>query len=115
MQDQQMRLEVVPGQRPGESIARLNGSLSLGNISEFQEKVRTDKSQSLIIDLSRVPFIDSAGIGALVGVHVSRQKDGRRLALVGANDRIRDALRITHVEQFFTFFSRQEDAEAAPL
>ena len=108
-----MQLEVLPGRRAGEYVVRMNGPLMLGNISEFQQKVRSDKSLSLILDLSQVPFIDSAGIGALVGVHVSRKKEGRRLALVGVNDRVREALRTTNVEQFFAIFFTQEEAEAA--
>lgn len=107
-----MQLEVLPGRRAGEYIVRMNGPLMLGNISEFQQKVRSDKSHSLILDLSQVPFIDSAGIGALVGVHVSRKKEGRRLALVGVNQRVREALRTTNVEQFFAIFATQEEAEA---
>jgi anti-sigma B factor antagonist len=113
MQEQPMRLVVLPGKRHGEFIARMNGPLTLGNISDFQEKVRTDKSPYLIIDLTQVPYIDSAGIGALVGVHVSRKKEGRRLALVGVNGHVRDALRTTNVEQFFSIFATQEEAEAA--
>ncbi len=113
MQEQPLRLEVLPGRRPGEYIVRMNGPLTLGNISDFQQKVRTDKSPFLIIDLSQVPYIDSAGIGALVGVHVSRKKEGRRLALVGVNGHVRDALRTTNVEQFFAIFPTQEEAEAA--
>ena len=107
-----MRLEVLPGQRAGEYIVRMDGPLMLGNISEFQQKVRSDKSLSLILDLTQVPFIDSAGIGALVGVHVSRKKEGRRLSLVGVNRHVRDALRTTNVEQFFAIFSTLEEAEA---
>lgn len=113
MQEQPLQLEVLPGRRAGEYIVRMNGPLMLGNISEFQQKVRTDKSLSLILDLTQVPFIDSAGIGALVGVHVSRKKEGRWLALVGVNDRVRDALRTTNVEQFFAIFPTQQEAEAA--
>ena len=84
----------------------------LGNLLDFQQKVRSDSSPSLILDMSKVPFIDSAGIGALVGVQVSRRKDGRRLSVVGANERVRESLRMTNVEQFFYFYATQEEAEA---
>jgi len=54
--------------------------------------VRTNKSEKLILDLTEVSYMDSAGIGALVGAYVTHHKDGRSLALVGASDRIRHAL-----------------------
>lgn len=112
MQEQPIRLEMVPGRRKGENIVRMEGPLMLGNLLDFQQKVRSDSSASLILDMSKVPFIDSAGIGALVGVQVSRRKDGRRLAVVGANDNVRKSLRMTNVEQFFYFYETQEEAEA---
>ena len=55
----------------------------------------------------------SAGIGALVGAYVTRQKDGRSLGLVGVNQRILHALEVTRVETFFRFYSTVGEAEAA--
>ena len=50
-----------------------------------------------------MPYIDSAGIGSLVGAYVSHQKEGRSLALVGVTERVLNALKVTRVEQFFRF------------
>jgi anti-anti-sigma factor len=57
--------------------------------------------------------MDSAGIGALVGAYVTHQKDGRHLALVGVTDRVRSAMQITRVEQFFHLYDTVAAAEAA--
>ena len=84
----------------GERVLRLDGPLTLANIFQFQTLVRADRSRSLIVDLTNVPYVDSAGIGSLVGAHVSRQNE-RTLTLVGTPQRVRDALRVTKVEQFF--------------
>jgi anti-sigma B factor antagonist len=80
---------------------------------DFQKMVRADDSRLLIVDFSAVPYVDSAGIGALVGAHVSRQHSGRGLALVGVSERIHHALGVTHVEQFFRFFDSVGAAEAS--
>lgn len=66
--------------------------------------MRADKAAVVIIDLAQVPYIDSAGIGALMGAYVSRQRDGRMLALVGVNQRVQQALEITRVLQFFSVY-----------
>ena len=42
-------------------------------------------------------------IGALVGAYVTHQKEGRGLLLVGVNPRVRIALQVTHVDQFFQY------------
>ena len=106
-------IEDLAGLKPGQRILRLNGPLVISNFFDFQSKVRTDESQALIIDFTNVPYADSAGIGALVGAYVNRQKSGRSLSLVGVNDRVRAALKVTHVEQFFRFFDTLDSAQQA--
>jgi len=50
------------------------GTITIFNFFEFQSTVRADTSHRLILDLDSGPYIDSAGIGALVGAYVSHQK-----------------------------------------
>lgn len=80
---------------------------------EFQATVRADTSRALIIDFTKVPYVDSAGIGALVGAYVTRQHSGRVLALVGVSERVHNALKVTRVEQFFQFYDSVSAAEQA--
>ena len=94
-------------------ILRLKGALLLSNIFDFQARVRSSTARVLILDFSEVPFIDSAGIGALVGAYVNHSKDGRRLAMVGVNQRIHNSLKITQVESFFEYYDSVAAAEAA--
>jgi anti-sigma B factor antagonist len=111
MSQESLRLTDQAGSQPGHRILGLNGPLVLNNFFEFQSMVRADQSQALIIDFTNVPYIDSAGIGALVGAYVTRQNSGRRLALAGVSDRVRDALKVTRVEQFFHFYDSVRAAE----
>ena len=113
MSDPPLLVEESPGSREGVRILRLSGPLTLPNVFGFQSKVRADQSRVLILDFTAVPLADSAGIGALVGAYVSRQKDGRSLGLVGVNHRIHQALDVTRVERFFQFFETVADAEKA--
>ena len=113
MPQEPLVIEDLPGPKEGQRILRLSGPLVIATLFDFQAKVRADNSRALIIDLTSVPYVDSAGIGALVGAYVTHQKDGRTLALVGVSDRIRSALQVTRVEQFFRFFSTPAEAEDA--
>jgi len=113
MPDQPLRIEDIPGTPEGVRILRLSGPLTLPNVFGFQSKVRADNSRSLILDFTDVPFADSAGIGALVGAYVSRQRDGRSLGLVGVNQRIHQALEVTRVDNLFRFFGTVAEAEQA--
>jgi len=94
-------------------ILRLTGPITISNLFDFQAKVRANTSRALILDMAGVPYVDSAGIGALVGAHVNHNKDNRSLALVGVNDRVLGTLRVTHVDTFFKRYDSVAAAEAA--
>ena len=103
MRDDNLTIDELPAAADGDAVWRLTGPLVITSFFEFQERVRADKSKTLALDFSGVPYIDSTGIGALVSIYVNRQKDGRRLLLVAVPPRVRAALQITKVEQFFSF------------
>lgn len=113
MPQESLRIEDQPGTQPGQRILKLSGALVMPTVFQFQAIVRADTSRSLIIDFTDVPYVDSAGIGALVGAYVTRQNGGRSLALVGVSERIHNALKVTRVEQFFHFFDSISAAEQA--
>jgi anti-sigma B factor antagonist len=113
MQGESLVIEDVAGPQSGQRVLRLRGPLVMSDLFDFQSKVRADTSPALILDFSGVPYADSAGIGALVGAYVTHQKDGRSLALVGVNDRVRTVLKVTRVEQFFRFFDSVNAAARA--
>jgi anti-sigma B factor antagonist len=110
MPQDSLRIQDQPGTKPEQRILRLDGPLVMTTMFDFQAMVRADQSQALIIDFTNVPYVDSAGVGALVGAYVSRQHGGRSLALVGVSDRIHNALKVTRVEQFFRFFDSVDAA-----
>ena len=112
MPTERLRIEDVSG-TDGRRVLRLSGPITISNFFEFQATVRGNTSRHLILDLHQVPYIDSAGIGALVGAYVNHQKDGRSLALAGVPKRVRDAMQVTRVEQFFQFYETEEAALGA--
>jgi anti-sigma B factor antagonist len=113
MPQEPLSIEDTVGPQQDQRILRLTGPVVINNLFEFQSKIRSNSARRLIIDMAAVPYVDSAGIGALVGAYVTHQKDGRSLALVGVTDRVRAALQVTKVESFFRFFDNVPQAEAA--
>jgi len=111
MRTDPLSIEDAAGTRDGDRVLRLSGPLVISNLFDFQSKIRSDQSHRLIIDFTNVPYVDSAGIGALVGAQVSHSKQGRSLALVGVNQRVVNALKVTHVENLFRIFDSQAAAE----
>jgi len=60
----------------------------------------------LILDLTEVPYIDSAGLGSLVGTYVSSHKAGQQVVLTGVNERVAKLFQITKVEPLFLTLSQ---------
>ncbi|PYX79549.1 MAG: hypothetical protein DMG70_27260 [Acidobacteria bacterium] len=104
---------VIEQGEPG--ILRLRGPLTMENLSCFQSALRRGNAPILFLDLSEVPYMDSAGLGSLVSAHISVQKTGRRVVLTGVNDRIGKLFEITRVESLFLTFPSLPEAFDALL
>jgi anti-anti-sigma factor len=101
------------GTREGVVIMTLDGPLTLRNIFAFQKDLAIDPPQVLIFDLSKVEYMDSAGIGVLINYYVAAQKHGRRMTLVGANKRLDALLEMTKVKELLKNHPTVEAAEAS--
>jgi len=80
---------------------------------EFQETVRSESSPVLIVDFSQVPFIDSAGLGAVVADHVNARKSDCRILFAAFNRQARTLIEMTHVNDLLQTYDTIQDAEAA--
>jgi anti-sigma B factor antagonist len=108
-------LQVVsePGARDGQRVVHLKGSLNIHTVFGFQDAMRKENVPELIIDFSGVPYIDSAGLGALVSTYVGTQKAMRKLAFTGMNTQVKALMEMTHVDTLLKTYASVKDAEAA--
>ena len=102
MRDEPLSIEDL-GIQGNKRVLRLSGPLTISTLYEFQTIVRTASAADLVLELTQVPYMDSAGVGALVGAYVRHQKDGHTLTLAGVNERVRNTLKVTRVEDFFRY------------
>lgn len=103
----------MSGTSSGTAILRVTGPLTIHNFFEFQDLSRKQDAPLLLIDLSDVPYIDSAALGSLVGIHISRGGSQRKYAIVGANDRLQNLFKVSAVSQFLVSFPTVAEAESA--
>ena len=111
MDTESLTTENSPGSNEGQRVLKVNGPLTLRTLFDFQNAVRAEKAPTVILELSGVPYVDSAGLGAIINAHVSCTNAGRNLVLVGVTDRFRTLLKLTRVENVLTIFPTLEDAE----
>lgn len=71
-------LEIQVEQAGGHTVCRPVGELDAYTVTQFREALASFAGSSrLVIDLSDVPFMDSAGLGALIGgIRRARENDG---------------------------------------
>jgi anti-sigma B factor antagonist len=113
MRDEILRMATRYGESSDVLIVALNGPLLCQNLFDFQQTVRNSGARVLIIDMTEVPYVDSAGVGALVGAYVSYQKETKQLALAGVNPRVRRLFSMSQVERFFRMYATAAEAQVA--
>lgn len=106
---------IVEKRRIGEFVLlSVEGVIKLGESAQFLaqtlERVLAEGGGHVLIDLAKINYIDSTGIGELVG-YLGRFRDlDRKLILVNPSERIR---RLLHVAQLDTLFPTFDSLEAA--
>lgn len=110
--DGPLTLDRKDGKSSNTRIFCLNGPLILRNLFEFQAELREKPPSPLtIIDLSGVPYMDSAGMGLLMNQYVRCQTRGAKLIVSGANNRVMDLFKITRVDTILSLASSIEEAD----
>ncbi|MBQ8358218.1 MAG: STAS domain-containing protein [Clostridia bacterium] len=60
-----------------------------------------ERPQRLVLDLSRIEFMDSAGLGLLMGRYRLMKELGGVMAIERPNERVMKILRLAGMERFF--------------
>ncbi|MGO9516901.1 MAG: STAS domain-containing protein [Candidatus Korobacteraceae bacterium] len=84
---------------------KFHGRLVSDTSGEIKELVKPliAAGGRILLDLSDVNYLDSSGLGTLVGLKVSAIKEGYcRLELVNLSPRVQELLRLTNLKQLFS-------------
>jgi len=65
---------------------------------------------NILVNLADVDYVDSAGLGELVGAYTTVTHAGGKLKLVNLTKRLRDLLTITKLLTVFETFDNEDDA-----
>ena len=70
-------------------------------------------ASKIVLNLKEVDYIDSGGLGILVGLLVSARNRGGELTLVSPHERVKDVLRNTNLDRIFRVYANNDEAVAA--
>jgi len=112
--DDPLTIEQQKSTVPGTVVLRLIGPVTLRNLFDLQARRRSgDLPKNQILDLSRVPYMDSAGMGAIINHHVHCENKRVRLIVSGVSPRVLELFRMTMVDAVMSLAPSIEDAEAS--
>lgn len=89
-------------------VVECEGRLTSDNAPSLRMEIKdlVPLHKRIVLDLKEVPQMDSAGLGAVVGLYVSARTRGCRIELVNANEAIRKLFSVTNVLSLFEHAGR---------
>ncbi len=108
-----LEFEKQPESTPDKLILRLNGKLCLETVHSFITQLRTEPTPTMILDLSGITFLDSAGVGALVRIFVHRKSEGQKFALAALTPQSTAVMQVSGLVKLLPIYPAATDALAA--
>jgi len=95
-------------------ILDCSGKITLGegtmSIRNAVKDVLQQGAAKIILNLADITYIDSAGVGELVGTYVTTGNNGGKLKLLGLTGKLREVLTITKLLTVFEVFDNETAA-----
>lgn len=107
-------LEIEVEETPGYTVCRPVGELDAYTVTAFRESLgELAGHPQVVIDLSDVPFMDSAGLGALIGGIRRARENGGEVAVACRRPTLTRLLHTTGFDRIVPVTQSVEDAAAA--
>ncbi len=96
------------------AILDLKGKITIGEgdvmLRENIENLLKEGKRNIILNLAKVSYMDSSGVGELVGTFTTVNNRGGKMKLLNLTDKIQDLLQITQLLTVFECFSDEDEA-----
>ena len=101
----------------GVIVLALSGSMTMGNQlqqleSSIQELTKNNQNR-IVLDMSKITYLDSSAIGMMVGCHGSLRTSGGQLRLAGVTPRVAAVFKMTGVDKVLSLDPTRDDSVAA--
>jgi anti-sigma B factor antagonist len=95
-------------------VVALEGNITLGEASgDLRDAIKdllAAGEKNIVLDLAEVSYIDSAGLGELIGAWVSCARAGAALRLLHLQRRVKGLMQVTRLLTVFECFEDREEA-----
>lgn len=112
-----MALTAKTRQAGNVAIVDLSGKITLGeNTGILRDELRSLLAQgkkNIILNMKDVGYVDSAGLGELVGAYTTATNQGGAVKLLHLEGKIRDLMQITKLYTIFPAYDDEKEAVAS--
>jgi anti-anti-sigma factor len=84
---------------PTESVVRCTGRITSDTTESLKSTVKPliSRGKTVVLDLTNVDYLDSSGLGTIVGLYVSAKAANSQLKLINLNKRLKELLSLTRL------------------
>jgi anti-sigma B factor antagonist len=111
-----MELKVSKRMSGGIPVVDLNGRLVFGDetkaLRNFVKEVIESSDGNIVLNLAELSYVDSGGVGTLVGLYTSARAAGGEMKLACPNPRVHHVLEITRLLSILGVHATEENAIA---
>ena len=107
-------MEIIQRQKGNVVILDIHGQISLGESKEkfarAMDKIFEQPDVNVLVNFESINYLDSTGIGELVGYMNKFVENNRHLKIYRPHERIRKLLKITKLDTIFEIYEDEEEA-----
>jgi anti-sigma B factor antagonist len=99
--------------KKGLTVCHVEGEIDINTAPDIKksfEKILTKKDPKVIINFSKVTYVDSSGLATLVEILKNMRAYGGRLRLTNLSPKIKSLFEITKLEKLFEIMAEEEEA-----
>lgn len=94
----------------GVAIAAIDGEINISTSPQLKKEMEKVSNPKLVINLSKVGYVDSSGLATLVELLKKSRSKGGALYLTHLSDKVRSLFEITKLDKLFGIYP--DDATA---
>lgn len=83
----------------------ISGELDVSCANDLKEKIETkleEKKNDVTLNLENLHYIDSTGLGIIVGIMKNLKKDGKEISIINAKNNVKKIFNITGLDQIIS-------------
>jgi anti-sigma B factor antagonist len=109
-----MSLKITIRETADAAILDMNGRISLGDaLTDLRDSIRealSGNQKNILLNLAEVSYIDSSGLGQLIGSYATITQRGGQMKLLNLQKRVNDLMQITKLLTVFETYTSEEEA-----